>query len=119
MARTDEDQKNSLKAAEYAINKTLAHCKAVKLGPRKALKRIVEALSATDTKASYDKDRGKWVYSAPMIDWAARAKAVDQAIMVLDLKPADKSKVEHSFGDDVPEVLKALVKDVAEYVHQE
>lgn len=81
-------------AAEYARKTVIAESKRAHLTLRRTLTRIAEGLNATETKASYDKDRGKWVYSDPMIDWGARAKAIDQAIAILDLKPAEKHEVE-------------------------
>lgn len=82
-------------------------------------KRIAESLDATEVKTHYDKDRGKWVYSTLMIDWAARAKAIDQAICILDLKPVEKRSIEIDMGESVPERINQLVKGITEYAHQE
>jgi len=87
------DPDKSLQDALYARKEVLRHCKAVKLTPRKALRRIADALDAKENKVFYDKDRGRCVIGPPMIDWAARAKAVDQAIAILDMKPAEKHDV--------------------------
>lgn len=94
---------------------TLKVAQSIGLTTRLTLRRIREALNATETKANYDKDRGKWVYSAPMIDWGARSKAVDQAICILDLKPAEKHQVEHSIDGELSDVVKEIIKGVAEY----
>lgn len=85
------------------------------LTTRLTLRRIREGMNATETKTNYDKDRGKWVYSAPMINWGARLKAVDQAICVLALKPAEKHQVEHTIDGELSEVVRDIIKGVAEY----
>ena len=107
------------KSAEIARGELLKHCRSVSLSPRKVCKRIAESLDATEVKTHYDKDRGKWVYSTLMIDWAARAKAIDQAICILDLKPVEKRSIEIEMGESVPERISQLVKGIAEYAHPE
>lgn len=78
------------KAKEIAREKILSLCKRVRLTPQRTLKRISESLDAKEHKVFYDKDRGRCVIGPTMIDWAARAKAIDQAIAILDIKPAEK-----------------------------
>ena len=89
------------KSKEIARGKLLDLCKKAKLTPDRTMQRISEGLDAVEKKATYDKDRGKWVYSTDLIDWAARAKAVDQAIAILDLKPAEKHDVRVRSLEDV------------------
>lgn len=100
---------------EYLREQTVKTFKKCGVTLSKLARRISEALNATETKANYDKDRGKWVYSAPMIDWGARSKAVDQAICVLALKPAEKHQVEHTIDGELSEVVRDIIKGVAEY----
>lgn len=82
-------------------------------------KRIAESLDATEVKPHYDKDRGKWVYSEPMVDWQARAKGIDQAICIMDLKPVERKSLEIEMGESVPERISQLVKGIVEYAHPE
>jgi hypothetical protein len=82
------------KCAEIARDAVLKDCKMVGLTLRKTLRRVKDGLDAKETKANYDKDRGKWVYSAPMVDWSARAKAVDQAISIFGIKAPEKHEHE-------------------------
>lgn len=81
----------------------------VGLTPRRTLLRIKQGLDATDQKASYDKDRGKWVYSDPLVAWGARKDYAALAVTVLDMKPSEKvvfpdkdgnpQNIAASFGD--------------------
>ncbi len=100
---------------EILRREVLKSAKRYKVTLGRVMSRIADSLDATETKANYDKDRGKWVYSAPMVDYAARAKGIDQAICILNLKPAENKSVEVSFGESVPEVIKNIVKEVASY----
>ena len=107
------------KSAEIARGELLKHCRSVSLSPRKVCKRIAESLDATEVKTHYDKDRGKWVYSTLMIDWAARAKAIDQAICILDLKPVERKSLEIDMAESVPERIAKVLKEVVAYAHPE
>jgi len=107
------------KSAEYARAEALKVVKKAGVTLQRVGKRIAESLDANTTKPHYDKDRGKWVYSAPMIDWAARAKGIDQAICILDLKPVENKSVEVNFGESIPEMIVQAVKGIVEYAHPE
>ena len=119
MGKSMTPEERGAKAAEIARKEVLKLCKTVKLTPTKTLQRIVEGLDAHDTKASYDKDRGKWVYSAPMTDWSARSKAIDQAICILDMKPVERKALEIDIAGDIPSRIIAAVKGITDYAHQE
>jgi hypothetical protein len=43
--------------------------------PQIAALHLMEELGATVTKAQYDPAMGRWTYSRPHVDWAARQKA--------------------------------------------
>jgi hypothetical protein len=94
--KSKEVNEDCTKANEIARSQTLKQCKSVGLTSRRVVRRIKEGLDALENKVFYDKDRGKCVFSPDMINWSARQKAIDQAISILDLKPAEKHKVEHS-----------------------
>ena len=97
----------------------MAAAKRYKVTLGRIMTRIADSLDATDTKASYDKDRNKWVYSAPMVDWGARAKAIDQAVAILDLKPPERKSVEVDLGKDIPQQVKEIVQGIVAYAHPE
>ena len=80
-------------AAEYARENVLKTCESQGLTTLRIVKDIKAGLKAKETKATYDKDRGDFAYSKPMICWAARLKALDQAIGILGIKAADKHDV--------------------------
>jgi hypothetical protein len=81
-------------AAKIARQKVLAQAKAVKLTTRRVLQRISEGLDATEVKTNYDKDRGKWSYSEPLVDHAHRLEAAGLGIMIHDMKPCEKKKID-------------------------
>jgi|GEM_PF-3647616 len=80
-------------ARQIARKKILVECKKAKLTSARVLKRISEALDACETKTSYDKDRGKWQYSKPLIDHGKRLDAAALAAAILDLKPVETKNV--------------------------
>ncbi|HBJ75191.1 MAG TPA: hypothetical protein DDY86_06730 [Syntrophaceae bacterium] len=77
-------------AADYARKKVLNECKSVGLTSRLTIRRIKEGLNALENKVFYDKDRGRCVVGPDMVNYAARAKAIDQSISILELQPATK-----------------------------
>jgi len=81
-------------AKEIAKKKLLDQCKRVRLTPMRVLKRISEGLDATEVKAHYDKDRGKWAYSTPLVDHGHRLEAAELGVMLHDMKPAGKLDVD-------------------------
>lgn len=83
------DEQIGAEAAKLAHKKILSEAKRVGLTTRKVLRGIVEGLNAFENKAAYDKDRGRWVYSDEMINHQARAKARDQAILILNMVPKE------------------------------
>lgn len=91
--KTEDRERLGKEAGEIARADTLKHCKAVRLTPRLVVRRIKEGLDAKENKVFYDKDRGKCIIGPDMINHTARAKAIDQAISILDLKPAEKKEI--------------------------
>ena len=81
-------------AAKIARKKVLEQAKAVKLSTKRILQRISEGLDATEVKTNYDKDRGKWAYSEPLIDHGHRLEAAGMGIMIHEMKPCEKKKVD-------------------------
>lgn len=84
-------------ACDYATKVTrdavLKECESAGLTPIRLIKDIKAGLRARETKATYDKDLGAFAYSKSMISWAARQKAIDQAIGILGIKAPDKHDV--------------------------
>jgi hypothetical protein len=80
--------------AEYIRGETLKEARRLGVSRRRVLKRISEGLDALENKVFYDKDRGKCVVGPNMINWTARQKAIDQAVAVLQLKPAERLDVQ-------------------------
>jgi hypothetical protein len=100
MAKSLTNEQIGAEAAKIARQKVLAQAKAVKLTTRRVLQRISEGLDATEVKTSYDKDRGKWAYSEPMIDHGHRLEAAGMGVMIHGMKPCDKVKLEITGFED-------------------
>lgn len=79
---------------EYLRVQTLKEAKRLGVSRRHVLTRISEGLDALENKIFYDKDRGKCVVGPNTINWTARQKAVDQAVAILQLKPAERVDVQ-------------------------
>lgn len=95
-----------LEARDIAREKIVKKLNECKVTVSKTFKRIAEGLDATETKASYDKDRGKWVYSAPLVDHGKRLEAAQIAVMLHDLKPCAKVKGDIDLGGLIVEVVR-------------
>jgi len=91
-------------ASDVARAVVLKEAKSVGLTTRKTLRRIAQGLDAKETRTSYDKDRGRWSYSDSMIDYGARCDYAKLAVVVLDLKPAEKMDV--NVNTNLPEMLR-------------
>ena len=107
-----EDEKLCQKSLEIARAETLKHCKAVKLTPRRALKRIAEGLDAYEVKAKYDVYSGKWKYSKQFVDHGTRLKAAEMVISLLDMKPAERKKVEFPDESGKPQQIGGLFSNM-------
>ena len=90
---------------EYLRSQTIKAFKKAGVTLGRVAKRISEGLDANENKVFYDKDRGKCVVGPDMINWAARQKAIDQAVAILDIKPAEKHDVTVTNFEDA---LKAI-----------
>ena len=99
-------------AADAGRQHVLKQCKSVGLTSRLTIKRIREGLNALENKVFYDKDRGKCVTGPNMINWTARQKAVDQSISLLDLKPAEKRKIEFPDENGKPQKIGGIFTDM-------
>lgn len=88
-------------AQEIARNKLLKQCEKIKFTSLKVLERINEGLDATEVKTSYDKDRGKWVYSTPLVDHGRRLAAAELGIIIHDMKPCEKKKVDMNISGSI------------------
>lgn len=84
-------------AADYARKQVLKKAKKAGVTTDKVMLRLNEALDATETKVFNDTEDGI-VYSEPLIAHQIRLKAVDLAIVLLDLKPAEKRELSGSLG---------------------
>lgn len=84
-----KDTEASSKAADIARKNTLKSLRRYGVTPGRVGKRLSEALDAKETKVFNDKDYGI-VYSAPLVAHAARLKAIEIAVCLLDMKPAEK-----------------------------
>jgi len=83
------DEEIGAEAARLAHKKVLQEAKCVRLTTKKVLKRIEEGLNAYETKVFYDRRTGKCIYSKKLINYTARAKSIDQAIVVLNMAPKE------------------------------
>ena len=114
--KVEEREKLAKESGEIARAETLKHCKAVKLTPRRALKRIAEGLDAHEVKPHYDKDRGRWAYSKSLVAHGTRLKAAEMVISLLDMKPAERKKIEgelkhtHELSPELEELFKEIEK---------
>ena len=99
------------KARDIAREKIIKKLNECKVTVSKTFKRIAEGLDATETKASYDKDRGKWVYSAPLVDHGKRLEAAQIAVMLHDLKPCAKVKGDINIQGSI---MAAVAKQLSE-----
>ena len=84
------DEEIGAEAARLAHAKVLQEAKRAKLTIRKVLMRINQGLDAHETKCKFDGGQygeQKWVYSKKLVNWETRSKSIDQAILVLNMKP--------------------------------
>lgn len=88
-----ENEKLGKESGELARAETLKHCKAVKLTPRRILKRISEGLDAKENKVFYDKDRGKCVVGPDMIAHEVRLDSAKLGLSIWGMKAPDKLDV--------------------------
>jgi len=98
-------------AAKLAHAKVLREAKSVKLTTKKVLRRIAQGLDAKENRVFYDKDRGKCVVGPDMISWTARAKSIDQAMVVLDMTPKENDF--DDFGPATPVTVTIEVIDAS------
>jgi hypothetical protein len=68
-------------------------CREHKLTVSSVVKAVKDGLEACETKTNYDKDRGKWVYSTPLIDHGKRLDAASIASGWFGLKKPEKLDV--------------------------
>lgn len=80
-------------ASEYGREAVLKTCAALGMDSQLIVKEIMAGIKAKEVKPHYDRDAGAFVYSKPLVAWAARLKAIDQAISILGLKAPDKHDV--------------------------
>jgi len=80
-----KDTEASSKAADIAREKTMKSLRRYGVTPGRVAKRLSEALDAKETKVFNDKDDGI-VYSTPLVAHAARLKAIEIAVSLLDMK---------------------------------
>lgn len=71
-------------------------CREHDLNVSAVVKAVKDGLLATEVKPHYDKDRGKWTYSAPLVDHAHRLEAAGIAASWFGLKKPDKLNVNHT-----------------------
>jgi hypothetical protein len=95
------DEQIGAEAAAIARDKILEQCRKVKLTPPRILQVIADALEATEVKTNYDKDRGKWSYSTPLVDHGKRLDAAELGVMLYDLKPPEKTKLDVNLKGDM------------------
>lgn len=102
--KTEEREKLGKEAGEIARAETLKHCKAVKLTPRRILKRISEGLDAKENKVFYDKDRGRCITGPDMIAHEVRLDAAKMGLSIWGMKAPEKLDVTVT---DIGEKLRA------------
>jgi hypothetical protein len=109
-----EDKKKELgvMAGQVARQGILDACEKVGLTVEKTAKTIVEAMDANAVKVQLN-IQGKWMVSKPYTDHTTRLKAVEQSIVLLDLKPVDKKKIDMTAvlsDDEIDRQLEMLMK---------
>lgn len=77
-------------AAKEAMRETEKLCARAGVTKSLVLKRIREGLDAHEVKATYDKDRGRFQYSKPLIAHGIRLKAAEMASVMLNMRPPDR-----------------------------
>lgn len=95
------------KSREIARKKVLKQCRDVKLTTRRILQRISEGLDAHENKVFYDKDRGKCIVGPDQIDHGRRLEAASLGVMIHDMKPCERKKVDLT-APGIEEVLKEI-----------
>ena len=92
--KTADRERLGKEAGVIARADTLKHCKAANLTPSRFLKRISEALDATESKVFYDKDRGKCITGPAQVDHARRLEAAKIGITLHDMEPVKTKRIE-------------------------
>lgn len=81
---------------------------------KKVAKTVVEALEAHRVLAQLDpKGEKGWQYSKKLVDHVTRLKAVEEAVVLLDLKPTEKVQVgltEAMSDEEIDARLKSLIE---------
>lgn len=112
MKTQSTDAELTAQAADFARKETEQLCKRAGLTKSKVFKRIKEGLDAHMVKATYDKDVGGFAYSKKLIDHGTRLKAAEMATVLLDLKPAEKKKIEFPDENGKPQKIGGLFTDM-------
>jgi hypothetical protein len=87
-------QKNVGKdAGEVARAAVLLQCAKAGLTVPKVLAGIVAGMTAEEQHTQYSRPDRTFKYSKKMVAWAARQKAIDQAIAILGVKAPEKNDV--------------------------
>ena len=100
-------------AAKIARRKVLAEARKAKLTTYRVLKRISEGLDAVENKVFYDKDRGKCIIGPDMIDHGRRLEAAGLGIVIHDMKPCEKKKIDvnHSLDKSLIDVARKVLAE--------
>lgn len=99
-------------AAQYAMKETERLCKKAGLTKSKVFKRIKEGLDAHMVKASLIKGTDRFAYSKKLIDHTTRLKAAEMALVLLDMKPAERKKIEFPDENGKPQKIGGLFTDM-------
>jgi hypothetical protein len=94
--KTKSNEEIGLEAAKIARQKVLKEAKSVKLTTRRILQRISEGLDANEVKISYDTRAMRFFYAKPRVDHGRRLDAAQLGILIHDMKPCERKKIELS-----------------------
>lgn len=99
-------------AGDVARKATIDACVAAGLTVEKVAKTVVAALDAKQVKVQLNQDTGEFAVSQPFTDHVTQLKAVEQSIVLLDLKPTERKKIdmtEHLTDEEVDRRLDQLL----------
>lgn len=60
------------------------------------IKVFADGMQATEIKTAFEKERGKWYYSKPLIDHPTRINSADSLVGIMGIKKPKEVNVNHS-----------------------
>ena len=112
----NEEQKRAIGAlaGQSARQHIIDACERAGLTIEATAKAVAEGLNANVVRAQLNPKGTKWVVSEPFTDHVTRLKAVEQATVLLDLKPVTKAKLDVASAmsdEEIDQSLNRLLGD--------